>query len=637
MDQITAMTGAFMPGGRPANDDATLAQLAIARCAAISDYRILDTPEEPAFDDIVRFAARICGTAYAALSFVTDDRQWFKAQLGLGARETPISQSFCAHAIRQEDLFLVKDAARDPIFAAYPNVTGPPYIRFYAGAPIRAADGTPMATLCVIDPKPRPRGISRIKRDTLRLLAAQIETQLELRRALIARDEQAAAQQHMARELAHVAHHDALTGLPNRRVFQARCADAVTAAIAAGRGAAVMMIDVDHFKQINDSLGHDAGDTLLRHFAQRLRQAVRHADVVTRLGGDEFGVILSNVGGGEQLAALVASVHARLRQPLDYEGRAIECQASIGVARCPEHASSVAGMMKCSDLALAQAKVTRDCAVIFKPALARQFQAKVNSLTKVRTMLRETRIVPHYQPKIDLRSGATIGFEALLRWQLPGGKAIARRELLEAGLSNRELSKEIGAQMFERVFADIAGWTRDGIAFGRIAVNICAADFAGNDFAERLLATLGAHAVSPTAIELEITEGVFLGRGSHHVGRALAKLAESGVRIALDDFGTGYASLAHLKRFPVHVLKIDRSFVSGLGRNPDDSTIVRALIALGSSLGVETVAEGIETVEQEKLVQAYGCDVGQGFLYGAARPASEVPAMVDRATVCAAA
>ncbi len=636
MDQIASMTGALMPNGRPANDDATLAQLAIARCAAISNYQILDTPEEPAFDDIVRLVARICGTPYSSISFVTDERQWFKAQFGLGLRETPIAQSFCAHTIRQEDIFVVKDAARDPIFAAYPNVTGPPHFRFYAGAPIRAADGTPIATLCVIDAKPRLRGISQIERETLRLLAAQIETQLELRRALIARDDQAAQQQKMARELAHVANHDALTALPNRRVFQARCADAVNAAITSGRSTAVMMIDVDHFKQINDSLGHDAGDTLLRHFAQRLRQSVRKADVVARLGGDEFGVILNNVGGGAQLAALVASVHTRLRQPFAYDGRVVDCHASIGVARCPEHANSVDGMLKCSDLALAQAKLTRDCAVIFKPALARLFRAKVNNQAKVRTLLQEHRVVPHYQPKVDLRTGATIGFEALLRWQLPNG-AIARLELLEAALSNRELSKDIGAQMLAKVFADIAGWARDRIAFGRIAINTCAADFAGNDFAERLLAELAAHAIPPTAIELEVTEGVFLGRGSHHVGRALSKLANGGVRIALDDFGTGYASLAHLKRFPVHVLKIDRSFVAGVGRNPDDSTIVRALIALGSSLGVETVAEGIETFEQAKLIQAYGCDIGQGFLYGAAAPASEVPAMVNRGAACAAA
>ena len=193
---------------------------------------------------------------------------------------------------------------------------------------------------------------------------------------------------------------------------------------------------------------------------------------------------------------------------------------------------------------------------------------------------------------------------------------------------NRELAAAIGERMITRVLDDIKSWKDAGLAFGHVAINSCAADYASNDFAERLLGSMAARGLDPRLLELEVTEGIFLGRGAHHVARALAMLSSRGIRIALDDFGTGYASLSHLKQFQVDVLKIDRTFVSGVSNDVDDAAIVRALIGLGQSLGIETVAEGVETHEQAAFVHSYGCSTAQGYLYGAACSSDRVPAVV---------
>ena len=603
------------------------AHVAANRRRAIERYRILDTLPEPDFDAVATLAAKVCETPFAAISFIDGERQWFKAQCGLGVRETPISQSFCAHTIRQDDILLVADAAGDPRFAVNPLVTGAPHFRFYAGMPVRAADGTPIAALCVLDDRPRPGGLSETQRMTLTVLARQVEAQLDLRRAVIERDAHAEEQRAMARELRHVAEHDPLTGLPNRTLFDARLADALRGADATRSRTALMLVDVDHFKQVNDSLGHDAGDALLCSFANRLRSMVRANDTVARLGGDEFAVLLAGIDRDEELAAVIRSLDDRLRQPVRHAGRTVDCRASIGIAIYPDHAGTAEGLVKCSDLALAAAKAERGRAIVFRSEMAQDFHREGRLLALVRAAVEDDRIVPFYQPKIDLGSGALVGFEALVR-RVGGGGAAESPDMFAAAFADRELSAEIGRRMVARVCADMRAWSDARIAFGHVAINSCAADFAGNDLAERLLAAIGEHGLRPDLFELEVTEGVFLGRSAHHVARALEKLGASGMRIALDDFGTGYASLTHLKQFPVDVLKIDRSFVAGLGHDADDAAIVRALIGLGRSLGIETVAEGIETPEQAAFVRAHGCTLGQGFLYGAAHPARDIPAMI---------
>ena len=601
------------------------------RCAAINQYDILDTPNEAGFDDIVSLAAAVCKTSFAAISFVCEERQWFKSELGLDVKETPVSISFCAYAIRQPDIFVVTDASKHPLFAANPFVTNDPGIRFYAGMPLQASDGTPIATLCVLDSVARPAGLTEIQQLTLRVLGRQVEAQLELRRSITERDNRAAEQRTAAAALQWIATHDSLTHLGNRTLFYNQLEQALQTAARDRTGVAVILIDVDHFKQINDSLGHDAGDAILCAFASRLRDVIREGDTVARLGGDEFGIILTSVKAGKHLANIVESLNMRLREKLDFNGRLIECRASIGVAVYGQHAATSEALIKCGDLALGVAKAKRGCAVNFHPDMETDFEREINMTALARTAIREDRVFPYYQPKVDLMTGQLTGFEALLRWDQSSGR-LGLPHMIAPAFLDTELALVIGDRMMNLVLDDMQNWVAQGLNFGQVALNTCAGDYAANDFAERLLAALKVRGLSPRRIEIEVTESVFLDRGSHYVLRALTTLSKRGVRIALDDFGTGFASLTHLKKFPVHVLKIDQTFVAGLGQSTDDAAIVRALIGLGSSLGMDTVAEGIETHEQAAFVRNCGCTVGQGYLYGAARAAADMPEMVARMT-----
>jgi diguanylate cyclase (GGDEF)-like protein len=595
---------------------------------AIARYRIIDTAAERDFDNIVKLAAQIFDVAHAAISFVLEDRQWFKAQHGLAFCETPVEHSFCVHALGYPDIFWISDAKKNPDFANNPLVIGPPGVSFYAGMRVLANDGTPIATLCVFDPAPRGAGPTEAEQLTLKVLASQVQSLLELRRALIAQRHLAARRAAMTRKVRRMADRDDLTDLPRRRLFRKRLAAAIDEAQRMQTRVAVFLIDVDHFKMINDSLGHDAGDTLLVAFAKRLRASIRKSDLIARLGGDEFGVIVSDIDSLARIKPMIDSLLSRLHRPFRHRDRMIDCQASMGVAIYPDHADTVDGLIKCSDLALATAKTARGGAEIFDEKMSESYASETRMLALARVGVANREMLPHYQLKLDLQTGALAGFEALVRYQRPNEPALLPEKFSHA-FSDQKLAVEIGKQMLEHVLNDMRDWSDRNIAFGHVAINSSAADFRADDFAERLLTALDRRALSPALIELEVTEGVFLGREAHHVARALTLLNQHGVRIALDDFGTGFASLTHLKQFPVDVIKIDQSFIGGIGIDPDDTVIVRALIGLGKSLGIKTVAEGVETAMQSQFVRQHGCNFGQGFLYGDAVPAREVPTLID--------
>ncbi|MBW8297326.1 MAG: EAL domain-containing protein [Sphingopyxis sp.] len=600
------------------------------RRLAIARYNILDSAAERDFDNLTVLAAKVFGASFAAISFIDRTRQWFKAEHGLGVAETPIEQSFCAHALETPGIFLVKDASLNPMFGANPLVTGHPHIRFYAGMRVLANDRTPIAAICVMDPVPRPDGLTEAQRLTLQILASQVESLLELRHAVILQKQQVALQRTLSRQLRHMSNHDELTGLPRRNLFREKLDAALEEAKRSGRRAAVMTVDVDHFKQINDSFGHDVGDALLCAFAKRFRAATRKTDTVARLGGDEFGLVIPDIGPSDDLKMLVRSLGDRLHKPFKHNGRVIDCEASIGVAIYPDHATSADDLIKCSDLALAAAKRSRGCSAIFSLAMAEDFDRQARILEIARAAISANELIPHYQAKVSLATGRIVGFEALARCKQAGAPPLLP-EMFAHAFSDGKLAADISRQMLAQVLDDIRHWVDVGAAFGHVAINSSATDFKSDDFGERLLDAIDTRGLDPAMIELEITEGVFLGRGTEQVTRALALLSERGVRIALDDFGTGFASLTHLKQFPVDVIKIDRSFVAGVATRPDDATIVRALIGLGKSLGIETVAEGIETVEQASFLRRHGCDLGQGFFYCTPAPAADVPSLIKRA------
>ena len=449
----------------------------------------------------------------------------------------------------------------------------------------------------------------------------------ELSRSILAiRDvtEKKAAQD----QVAWGAHHDPLTGLANRVLFQERLQQAVAKGHARRARSGLLLLDLDHFKLVNDTLGHDAGDQLLRLSAERIKQAVRPGDTVSRLGGDEFAILLPRLSSDDEVLSIAERLLDHLRAPFRLNDQLMDIRASIGATTFFSGVGDAEELLKHADIALYVSKGEgRGRLTMFRPEMRAVIQQRASMLHLARNALASDLIEPFYQPQVDLQSGKLVGFEALLRWNHPR-LGLQLPASVAAAFEDNELAISISNRMFERVIADMRGWMDQGMDFGRVAVNASAAEFRCDNFAERVLALLAAGNVPPSCLELEVTETVFLGCGSELVDRALNLLSTEGVRIALDDFGTGYASLSHLKRFPVDVIKIDRSFVRDIEDDPEDAAIVNAVINLGKSLGLRTVAEGIETERQAMCLAAQGCTIGQGYHFGRPMPAGQVKARI---------
>jgi diguanylate cyclase (GGDEF)-like protein/PAS domain S-box-containing protein len=424
------------------------------------------------------------------------------------------------------------------------------------------------------------------------------------------------------------AHHDPLTGLPNRLLFQEEIATALQGHDPGAAGFGLLLLDVDRFKHVNDTLGHDAGDALLRSVGERLRGGLRAGDFIARLGGDEFAVILRAVDNPDGLTRALERLLASLHEPVMHVERMFEYRVSIGATIYPGQGRTADDLLKNADTALYVAKSSgRGQMVLFRPEMRRAALQRSTMVQTAREALEGRRMKPFYQPQVELISGKLIGFEALLRWWKPGGRMQAPGGIAPA-FDDLELAPAIGDYMMDRISADVRGWLEAGLQFGRVAINASAAEFRMPDFAERMLERLARAGVPAACIELEVTESVFLGRDGSEVGRVLAILCAAGIRIALDDFGTGYASLSHLQQFPVDTIKIDRSFLNGLEEEGDNAAIVRALISLGSSLGIKVVAEGIERPAQAEYLRRHGCDIGQGYLLGRPLPGARLPKLI---------
>ena len=425
-----------------------------------------------------------------------------------------------------------------------------------------------------------------------------------------------------------VANHDPLTQLPNRALFQSTLDRTLADARDSGAAVTVLMMDLDDFKRTNDALGHDAGDALLTEFAIRLKSTVRADDMVARLGGDEFAVLLQGVAERVEVESAVQSIMACLKAPCEFDGKLLDIRTSIGASTFPHHGKNRTELLKHADIALYAAKGSgRGVLRIFQPTMRAAAQKRLSMLGLARDAIQEDRIVAYYQPKVDLRTGRLGGFEALLRWNHPS-KGLQTPDTIAAAFHDGVLAAEISDRMIQSVISNMRRWTDDGIYFGHVAVNAAAAEFKSGNFAEKLLNGLRQANLPTSCLQLEVTETVFLGRGAEYVEGTLRELSREGIRIALDDFGTGYASLSHLNKFPVDVIKIDRSFIRKLETSAHDAAIVRAVIKLGRSLSIKIVAEGIETQRQAEFLRKHRCHSGQGYLFGKAVPAEVVPSLI---------
>nr|WP_235506668.1 EAL domain-containing protein [Altererythrobacter sp. Root672] len=414
-----------------------------------------------------------------------------------------------------------------------------------------------------------------------------------------------------------------MTELPNRRAFERHLQDATMRASKSGSRVGLLLIDLDHFKHVNDTLGHVAGDHLLRVFSSRLKRRLRATDFVARIGGDEFAVIVEECAHDDQLRATGEAIGSELRKAIRYEHRTINIGCSFGGAVFPRDAEEARDLLRNADIALyARKRGGRGGIQLFDARMREEAQRVASQLSLARGALSEKTVEPHYQQKAKVRTGEVIGFEALLRWRSAGQYQLP--EAVEAAFKDYELSSKIGALVQRRVFMDMRSWLDAGLQFGSVAINAAPAEFLRDDFAERLIERLHHHQVPPALVEIEVTEHAFLNRGSAFVARALHVLHRAGVRIALDDFGTGHSSLSHLRDFPVDVVKIDRSFVCKMTGDYEVRAIVSAVVDLAQQLRIDVVAEGVENELQRALLVAMGCPYGQGHLFGGPASKDEV-------------
>ena len=422
------------------------------------------------------------------------------------------------------------------------------------------------------------------------------------------------------------AHQDMLTGLPNRRVFQTHLDQALETR---GQGTAVCLVDIDHFKAVNDAYGHAVGDGLLQEVARRLVSAVRSTDLVARLGGDEFAILLRGLKDRRELQKVVETTVSAVRLPLRIDGVTLTSSVSIGA--CLGGSTLTADVfLKKADTALYKAKAAgRDQACLYRPSLRKEVDEHERLLDQVRNGLARSQFEAHYQPIIDLRTHIVRGWEALIRWRHPSKGLLLPARFLPA-LQDPKTSVAIDDFMLGESLRQMRQWLDADVPVTCAGVNVSEAQLRRADLLPSIKTLLDRHQLTPDRLKLEVIETAFVGASPREVAATIDELARFGVVSALDDFGTGYASLTHLKQFKVERIKLDRTFVANLGTSAYDQAIVRCMISLGRDLGLRVTAEGIETVEQLDLLRVMGCDCGQGYLFSRPMHADEVPSFLTR-------
>lgn len=884
------------------NNNAAPAWNEADRLAALARYHILDTPPEPAYDDIVKLVADSMDVPIAVINLIAEGRQWFKAEVGLGVRETPLDTSFCAKAILQPGGMVVPDTTEDPRFNCNPLVTGDPGLRFYAGELLETPDGMPIGTLCVLDTRPRLTGLNERQQLLLKTLARQVMTQLELRRAVIER-EAAMAQQYRQEVLLHLeqqklqareerlqfalegagdgvwdwnvqtneiyisprwkemlgyrpeqdigndfniwanlvhsddlprtrasleqclsghearysaeyrmwhqasrwvwirargqvvardedgrplrmvgtntditetrtlgeelqksyelqrrltqqvpgvlyqfqmhadgrfscpyvsgmteaifeasaleiqtdvqlvlrcvhdedretffasiaqsaatlqpwrhefrmnlpgqglcwregnsnpirlhdgstlwhgfmtdiserkrteqtiweynqivaqqANYDSLTGLPNRRLFRDRLNQEIKHSASTNRTIALLFLDLDRFKEVNDLLGHDAGDALLTQTASRIQACLDPADTVARLGGDEFTIILTEAKETRHVEQAAQQILDTLAQPFSVRDKTVWVSGSIGITVYPTDAGTAEELIRNADQAMYLAKDSgRNQLSFFKQSMQEEAISRLNLIRELREALPEKQLELYFQPIVDMDSGAIIKAEALLRWHHPSRGLLLPTEFISIA-EDTGLIHAIGNWVFQEAAVSSKRWSaRLGQPF-QISINKSPVQFLPHQDANMMnwIAYLARLGLTKDNISIEITEGLLLNMSSQ-VSEKLDALQKGGIEVSIDDFGTGYSSLTYLKKLDVDYLKIDQSFVRDMLHDANTATIVETVIMMAKKLGLKVIAEGVETAEQCDWLKAQGCHYAQGFYFSepVAAPAFE--------------
>lgn len=700
------------------------------RLRALAAYGLSGDHPLPTLDPVVQIASRIFGTPVAAVNMIGSEHVFLAASKGIGDVDLRRDVSFCAHAINQRDVMVVKDSRLDDRFHDNPLVTGPANLRFYAGMPLLSPDGHALGALCVIDGQPRDfsdedcerlRELARMAVDRLELRRLEISTEkarrsfdefarhsptaviwFDVQRRIVAWNQAAAAmhgyaldekvgglvdelipegerplfqslvrravaagtfdgvrmpetahglrkdgsqfdlglalfcwhedgqlvfnahlqdisaQKRKEETLQRMATTDLLTGLANRACFYRAVEDTLTA----GEAAAVLMLDLDGFKDVNDALGHAIGDSILCEVANRLRAVTGKAGLAARIGGDEFAVLLRGVGEMQQAQHVADAAIGSLSQAIVVDTYEVRVTASCGVAVAPAHEQEAVALIGDADLALFQAKRLGGAqSFVFVQALRMEAVARHLYGLELHRAVQTGEFVLFYQPQIRLADGALVGAEALIRWRHPQRGLLSPAAFLPA-LEQGPLAATTGEWILDEACAQAARWRRAGLTDFRMGVNLFGAQFRVGDLAANVMASLQRHGLPSHALELEITENIVLDHDDL-VLQSLRRLRDQGVGVAFDDFGTGFASLSLLKRYPLSRIKIDRSFVQGMLESAQDRAVINAVLDMARAFSLETIAEGVETPAQCAALIEAGCTQGQGYLFARPLPAAE--------------
>ena len=429
-------------------------------------------------------------------------------------------------------------------------------------------------------------------------------------------------------EMSHLAQHDILTNLPNRTLLQDRLTQAIATASRNNSRIAVLFLDLDGFKHINDSLSHAIGDRLLQLVAKRLLAAVRTSDTVCRLGGDEFVILLSEVAHAADAGVKARKILSALSAPFEMDQNTLRITGSIGVTTYPEDSQSAELLIRNADLAMYQAKEKgRSNYQFFEKGMNVRAVERQSIEGDLRFALERDEFVMHYQPKIDLKVGEITGVEALIRWQHPKKGLIGPLQFISIA-EDSGLILPIGKWVLRESCRQAKAWQDAGLPLIDMAVNVSSVEFRNDDFLEGINTILKETGLKPGYLELELTESVLMQHAEFSVP-VLQKLKAMGVRLAIDDFGTGYSSLSYLRQFPIDTLKVDQSFIHEINADTDEATIISAVINMGCRLKHRVIAEGVETAEQLAFLRAHGCDEGQGYYFGRPLPAEETAKLLE--------
>jgi diguanylate cyclase (GGDEF)-like protein/PAS domain S-box-containing protein len=427
--------------------------------------------------------------------------------------------------------------------------------------------------------------------------------------------------------LTYLAQYDTLTGLPNRNLFRDRLAFAIARMHRSNNKLALLFLDLDRFKEINDSHGHTIGDEVLQVVANSLKEALRDVDTIARMGGDEFAIILDNIQGAEQVSAIAERIRTTLSTPFLVQGVEIFVSASMGIAIYPRHGATMEDLIQSADVAMYRAKEEgRNTYIFFSSEMNSQAAKHLNMANLLRHGLDRNEFLLHYQPKVAIPGGDITGMEALVRWNSTDLGFVMPGDFISLAEATG-LIVQIGAWVLRTACMQNKAWQVEGWASLVVAVNLSARQFQQKDLVEMISTVLAETGLEPRFLELEITESMIM----HDAERAvivLESLSRLGVQLSIDDFGTGYSSLAYLKKFPVQKLKIDQSFVRDLAIDTQDAGIVKAIIAMAKSLKLGVIAEGVETAEQLKYLTKLRCDEYQGYYFSKPVPATEFVAML---------